>query len=192
MARTHAQSPETVISLMKRSPSTLLEDVGVCEGVSEISKGLNWALSPLHKVPFSSSQSRKSLTKELQISKINLYYFVCRYMCGSQKTMYDSWFSPSTPCVWGWNSVKPGIRGPLPSEHLMNQRICLFSDKSVIIQPWLVLNLLHKPGLEFVSIFLPLLSEREIIDRSHRIQLLLHGDHALTWVTLPVLETFLN
>lgn len=30
----------------------------------------------------------------------------------------------------------------------------------VIIQPWLVLNLLHKPGLEFASTFLPLLSER--------------------------------
>lgn len=32
--------------------------------------------------------------------------------------------------------------------------------QGVILQPWLVLNLLHKPGLEFASTFLPLLSER--------------------------------
>lgn len=35
----------------------------------------------------------------------------------------------------GTQIVKPAIRGPLPSEHLMSPRICLFSDRVSLYSP---------------------------------------------------------
>lgn len=125
MAHTHAQSPEMVISLMNRSPSTLLEDLGFCEGVSEISKGLNWALSPCTKCLSLPHNPEKALQRSFKYLK-SIYIILCVGSCVEVRGQCMTVGSLLLLHVFGDGTqiVKPAIRGPLPSEHLMSPRIC--------------------------------------------------------------------